>query len=406
MQQMLARTKMRVMEGSKAVAEIVKRCRPHVISAYPITPQTHIVEYLSQMVADGEIKRDGIPAQYVRVESEHSAASVCLGASATGARTYTATTSQGLLLMYEVLYNIAGMRLPVILTGVNRAISAPLNIWNDWQDTISARDAGWIQIYAEDVQEAVDLHLVAYRVGEDPDVLLPVMVCMDGFLLTHTYEPVEIPGQEEVDAFLPDFKPKYYLTVEAPVTMGAFCEPDKYMEARYMLWEALEGSREVLRRRMADFRTKFGRLQGDLVETYNIEGARTVLVSMGTLVSTLREVSERQAEKGNRVGVLKIRCHRPFPAQEIIQAISGAENVIVFEKAVSLGLGSILGNEIKSLFAGEPKSPKFSLIIAGLGGRDVPASSVEKVLKRAECQRLDLEFLDLKHELLGGEQNA
>ena len=202
-------------EGSIAVAKTVAISRPHVVAAYPITPQTHIIEHLSELVANGELK-----AEYVNVESEHSAASVVLGASATGARTYTATTSQGFLLMIEVLFNIAGMRLPVVMTCVNRAVSAPINIWNDQQDSMTARDSGWIQLYAEDNQEASDMHLQAFKIAENKDILLPVMVCMDGFVLTHSFDPVELISQEQADKFLPPFKPEYYLTPEESTLHG------------------------------------------------------------------------------------------------------------------------------------------------------------------------------------------
>ncbi len=272
------------MEGSKAVAETVNVCRPSVVAAYPITPQTHISEELSQMVANGELK-----AEYVTVESEFAAASVVLGASATGARSYTATSSQGLLLMTEVLFNISGMRLPVVLTCANRAVSSPINIWNDQQDSISVRDAGWIQLYAEDIQEASDLHLQAFRIAEHPEVLLPVMVCMDGFILTHAYEPVDLIEQKEADAFLPPYQPQYYLTPKNPLTFGAMLGPESYMEARCQLDRALRGSARIVEEVAQDFKKRFGRFQGALIDTYLIEDAEIVLVAMGSVISTIKE---------------------------------------------------------------------------------------------------------------------
>ena len=225
------------LEGSHAIAEVIKSCKPGVISAYPITPQTHIVEGLAQMVSDGQLK-----SQFVNVESEHSAASVVLGGSATGVRVYTATSSQGLFYMQEVVFNIAGMRLPVVMTCANRAISAPINIWNDQQDSISLRDAGWLQIYAENNQEAVDFHLIGYRLAEDKRVMLPVMVCMDGFILTHGMEAVDMPEQEKVDKFLPPYAPLYKLDPAQPISMGLLADPDYYMETRFAIQETMKES--------------------------------------------------------------------------------------------------------------------------------------------------------------------
>src|SRR5512137_623371 len=236
------------LEGSMIVAKAVKLCRPGVISAYPITPQTHIVEELAQMVADGHLD-----AQVVNVESEHSAASVVLGSEATGVRSYTATSSQGLLLMAEVIFNIAGMRLPIVLTDANRAISAPINIWNDQQDTISLRDAGWIQLYAEDNQEALDYHILAYRLAEDKSMMLPVMVCMDGFILTHGIEVVDMPTQEQVDKFLPPYQPLYKLDPANPITIGPLVDPDAYMETRYAVQKTQEDALKLIPKITAEF---------------------------------------------------------------------------------------------------------------------------------------------------------
>ena len=250
----------KMIEGSRAVAEAVALCRPDVISAYPITPQTHIVEELSQIVADGQLD-----AEYIRVESEHSAASACLGAVAAGSRAYSATTSQGMMLMIEVLYNIAGMRLPLVITGVNRALSAPLSIWNDHQDTMGIRDTGWLQLYAENNQEALDMPIQAYKIAEDDRVLLPVMVCMDGFILTHTYESVDMPEQEQVDAFLPKYDPLYRLDPEDPYTLGAYIGPELFHEARYVMQQDCLASKEVVKEVAREFKEAFGRWGGDAV---------------------------------------------------------------------------------------------------------------------------------------------
>ncbi len=384
-------------EGSKAVAETIRVCRPNVISAYPITPQTHIVEELSAMVANDLLK-----AEYVNVESEFSAASVVLGASATGARTYTATTSQGMLLMTEVLFNISGMRLPVILTCANRAISSPINIWNDQQDSISVRDAGWIQLYAEDIQEASDLHLQAFKIAEHPDVLLPVMVCMDGFILTHAYEPVDLISQEEADEFLPPYKPQYYLTPKNPLTYGAMLGPDAYMESRYQLDKALADSSRVIVDVANEFKNKIGRYQGTLIDPYKTEDAEIVLVAMGSIISTIKEAVDTLRNEGRKVGVLKIRSFRPFPKEEICNALKGAKDVLVMDRAFSPGHGGVLTTEIRAAFCGREAVPQIKGHIIGLGGRDINVDTILNVIKdRAGVGRED-KFVDLKEALIGG----
>ncbi|MBL7210603.1 MAG: pyruvate ferredoxin oxidoreductase, partial [Candidatus Omnitrophica bacterium] len=267
------------LEGSYAVAEVIKLCRPGVISAYPITPQTHIVEGLAQIVADGELN-----SQFVNVESEHSAASVVLGGSAAGVRVYTASSSQGLILMSEVIFNIAGMRLPVVLTCANRSLSAPINIWNDQQDSVSLRDAGWVQLYAENNQEVVDLHLIAYRLGEDKSVMLPVMVCMDGFILTHGMEVVDMPEQDKVDKFLPPYKPLYKLDPDEPLSMGLLADPGYYTETRFAIQETQKEVLKFLPKISEEFRNVFGRDYRDcLVEEYLTEDAERVIVAMGSV---------------------------------------------------------------------------------------------------------------------------
>jgi pyruvate ferredoxin oxidoreductase alpha subunit len=384
-----------VLEGSKAVSDVIGLCKPDVISAYPITPQTHIVENLSEMVADGKLK-----AEYIRVESEHSAASACLGASLTGARTYTATTSQGLLLMLEVLYNISALRLPVVLTCANRAISSPLNIWCDHQDAITLRDTGWIQLFAEDIQEAVDMHIQAYKIGEDKRVMLPVVISMDGFLLTHTFEPVEVPSEEDVDRFLPKYNPKYFLTTKNPMTFGSFAEPDKYMEARYILNEVLNQSKVVIAEVARDFKDAFGRFGGDLVEEYNTKDADIVLVGMGSIISTMKEVTDELRKRNNRIGVLKIRSFRPFPDKEIVSCLKDKKKVIVVEKAISLGFGSILASEIKSVLYNSGAAPRVDSFIAALGGRDISKETINKIIEKSMTEKVDLEFVDLNRDIL------
>jgi len=385
----------RILEGSHAVAEAVKLCRAQVVSAYPITPQTHIVEALAEMAANGELK-----GEFVRVESEFSAASVCLGAAAVGARAFSATTSQGLLLMAEVLYNIAGMRLPMVFTIANRAISAPLNIWNDHQDSMAVRDTGWIQLWAENCQEAFDLHIQAYRIAEDHRVYLPVLVNMDGFILTHTYEPVEIPTQEEVDAFLPPFEPLFKLDPKDPVTLGAYVGPELYHEVRWSLDDAVIGAKPVIVEVAENFRKAFGRFQGDLLEGYRLEGAETVFVAMGSLVGTLKDAVDEMRNRGVPAGVLKVRCYRPFPGDEIYAALKNAKNVIVLEKAISMGGGQILATEMRSSFYGRSPAPRVAGAVIGLGGRDISQESIEKVYERVVKGGEEFFWADLKEEVL------
>lgn len=386
-----------LLEGSRAVAEAVKLAKPGVISAYPITPQTHIVEELAQMVADGDLS-----SQFVNVESEHSAASVVLGASATGVRAYTATSSQGLLYMGEVIFNIAGLRLPLVLTCANRAVSAPINIWNDQQDSISLRDAGWIQLYAENNQEVVDLHLMGYRLSEDKSVMLPVMVCMDGFILTHGMETVDIPEQDKVDKFLPPYKALYKLDTAKPLTMGILADPDYYMEARYAIQETFKHVLNFIPKVSVEFNSVFGRDYNDcLVEEYYTKDAEKVIVAMGSVCGTIKEVVDELRKKGKKVGLLKIISYRPFPYARIYEALKHVSKVAVLDKAVSLGGYAPIAVEIKAAFCGKIKGPKvISSFVAGLGGRDITLDSIREIFRKLNQKEITLEFIDLKQELL------
>jgi len=366
-----------VMEGSMAVAEAVKLCRPQVISAYPITPQTHIVEDLSQMVADGELK-----SEFVNVESEFAAASVVLGASATGARAYTATTSQGLFLMYEVLWNMAGSRYPINLTCANRAVSAPINIWNDQQDSVSIRDAGWIQLYCEDAQETHDFQPIAFKVAENPKVRLPIMTMMDGYVLTHTYEPVEIMDQELVDSYLPPYKPVVRLDTAHPVTLGAFAQPNTYHEIRYMLNRALMGSKSVIASAFKEFNETFGRDYSPFMEEYRAEDADVLVLSLGSVCGTIKDAVDELRNEGQKVGLVKLTMHRPLPKAELRKALDRASVVAVVEKDISLGQEGIVATDVKSAFAGHD-GPAVLSYVAGLGGRDVPVRDVRRVFSEA-----------------------
>ncbi len=386
-----------IVEGSVAVAEAVGRCRPQVACAYPITPQTHIVEHLAKMVSEGRLK-----AGFVLAESEFGAASIVLGASAVGARAYTATSSQGLLLMSEVIFNIAGLRLPVVMTCANRAVSAPINIWNDQQDAVSLRDTGWIILFVEDNQEAVDTHIQAFMIAEE--LMIPVMVCMDGYVLTHTMEPVEMPSQEEVDDFLPPYSPSYYLDPDDPFTMGAMVGPDAYMESRFHLHMDMMEARSTISRVALGFQQKFGRYHGDLVDGYLLDDAEIVLVSMGSLLGTMREAAERLRKDGLKVGILKVRCFRPFPKERVHAALRPGQVVGVVEKDISLGLEGTLCSEIRSAFCGED-SPDISSFIVGLGGRDV---TVEDIISIAWDLRSNpacrVEFRGLREDLMKGDE--
>lgn len=384
------------LEGSHAVAEIIKRCKPGVISAYPITPQTHIVEDLAQMVADKESD-----AQFVNVESEHSAASVVLGAEATGVRSYTATSSQGLLLMAEVVFNIAGMRLPLVMTCANRAISAPINIWNDQQDVMTVRDAGWVLLFAENNQEAVDLHLKAYRIAENERIMLPVMVNMDGFILTHGMETVDMPAQEDVDKFLPPYKTDYKLDVDNPLTMGFLGDPEYYLEMRYMVQQAQQEALGVITETAKAFEKQFNRGGDALVEEYRMQDADQVFVAMGSVCGTIRDAIDELRDQGKKAGLLKIIAYRPFPSAAILSALSKAKQVAVIDKSISLGNSGPLYTDLKAVVASlRDKAPVVSGFVLGLGGRDIKKKSIFDVYEKMLGKQVECEFIGLKQELL------
>jgi len=381
-------------EGSHAVADVVALCRPNVISAYPITPQTHIVEGLASIVGEGRLD-----AEFVNVESEFSAASVVLGASAAGARAYTATTSQGLLLMSEVIYCIAGMRLPIVLTCANRAISAPLSIWNDQQDSMAVRDAGWIQLHAEDNQEASDLHMQAFKIAEQ--TFLPVMVCMDGFILTHAFEPVDVPEQREVDDFLPPFKPKHIVDPRYPRGIGLFADPRFYMETRYILHRALEKSEETIKQVSSEFARTFGRESGGFIKTYKLEEAEVAIVSMGSVVGTIKDLIDELEGEGKKVGLLQICSYRPFPRDEVYRALKDKMNIVVLEKCISLGRGGILASDVRWSFPrAEKKDRNISSFVAGLGGRNIAQDDLRYMVEKVGKEPVEFEFLGLKKELI------
>lgn len=378
------------LEGSHSVAEAVKLAKPGVISAYPITPQTHIVERLAEFVASGELK-----AEFINVESEHSAASIVLGAVATGVRAFSATSSQGLLYMSEVLFNIAGMRLPVIMVCANRAVSAPINIWNDQQDAISQRDTGWIQLYAEDNQEALDFVLQAYKLGENPLVMLPVLVNMDGFILTHGMEIVDIPEQDLVDKFLPPYNPPYKLDVDNPVSMGLLADPSIYLETRYALHKTLEETLDIIPKIGNEFSSIFKRNGIRLIEEYNLENANIAIVAMGSVCGTIKEFIDEN--KNLKIGLLRLITYRPFPKEAIFNSLKNVKTIAVLDKSISLGNEGCLYTEIKSLFGSDKKVNGF---VAGLGGRDITKNTIKKLIDVSKEKEVRCEFLDLKEDLL------
>ncbi len=365
----------KVVRGFYAIAEAVRLSRPNVIAAYPITPQTEIVENLAEMYANGELG----DVEYVTAESEFGAASMVLGASAAGARAFTATSSQGLLLMSEVLYNAAGMRLPIVLVIANRSVSAPLSIWNDIQDSISIRDAGIIQLYVESNQEAHDMIPLAFKVAENKDVLLPFMVCVDGFKLTHAYEPVDLLDQETVDRFLPPYEPVVKLDVNNPVAMGCYAPPPYYMEFRIAMEYAMERATKVMLQEFKKWYKLTERDWGGHVVAENCDDAEVVVVAMGSIVALVREVVKRLRHDGKKVGLLKIRTYRPFPSKEIRKALKNADKVIVIERALSIGAEPPVTADVKSALFG--LNVEVYPVVMGLGGRDIPRELVEKVIE-------------------------
>ncbi|HYA00187.1 MAG TPA: transketolase C-terminal domain-containing protein [Candidatus Binatia bacterium] len=390
-------------EGSRATAEAVARCRPQVVCAYPISPQTHIVEELSQLVKLAELSG----CEYINVESEFAAMSVAIGASVAGARAYTATSSQGFLFMVEAVYNAAGLGLPIVMTMANRALGAPINIWNDQSDSISQRDSGWIQMYAENNQVVADLHIQAFKIAEA--LSLPVMVCMDGFILTHAVEQVDIPDQEAVDAFLPPFVPRQVLDPEHPVTIGAMVGPEAFMEVRYLGHLRQLEALQVIPQVAAEFAEKFGRDSGGLVQAYRLEDAETVIVALGSVLGTIKDAVDDARDRGVKIGVLGITTFRPFPAAAICEGLRGARRVVVIEKALAPGVGGIVSDEIRVALAASPLfqaqgAPPVWPVIAGLGGRPVTKAALRRLFDEAINGRLrSLTFLDLNSRLIEAE---
>jgi pyruvate ferredoxin oxidoreductase alpha subunit len=375
-------------EGSRAVAEAVALCRPEVVCAYPISPQTHIVEALGELVKSGALA----PCEFINVESEFAAMSVAIGASAAGARAYTATASQGLLYMAEALFNASGLGLPIVMTVANRAIGAPINIWNDHSDAMSQRDSGWIQLFAEDNQEALDLHIQGFRLAEE--LSLPVMVCMDGFILTHAVERVRMPTQEQVDAYLPKFEPRQVLDPAEPVSIGSMVGPEAFMEVRYLAHAKQMQALELIPSWASEFNRAFGREAGGLVRTYHTADAETIVVALGSVLGTIKDTCDELREMGLRIGVVGISCFRPWPTAAVRSALQRAHHVVVLEKSLAVGIGGVVWNNVRTSLSGRP-TPVHT-VIAGLGGRPITKQSLARVIVDADEGRLDpVTFLDL-----------
>ncbi len=367
-----------IMQGSIAVAETVGALEPGVIGVYPITPQTHIVEHLARLVANGNIN-----SKYINADSEFSAASILYGASAAGVRSYSASSSQGLLLMTEVIFNMAGTRLPAVFSAVNRSLSPPINIQVDHQDTMTLRDSGLIQLYVENIQEAVDTHIQIFRIAEDLDVLLPAMVCMDGWIISHAYEPVTLWQEEAIRDFTGVFFPPYEVNPQKPLTYGALTDDDKITEFKYMVDAALGRAEEKIIQVAGDFKKAFGSYHGDVVETYYTEGAETIILAMGSIAGTIKVAIDQLRAENKKVGLLKIRSFRPFPASRIREVLSGAKTAVVIDRSFSASSGGILGSEVKAALY-QQNGPFIINYIAGIGGRELYPHNIKEIITESE----------------------
>lgn len=385
-------------EGSHAMAEAIALCRPEVICAYPITPQTHIVEGLGDLVKTGELQ----DCEFINVESEFAALSVAIGASAAGARAYTATASQGLLFMAEAVYNASGLGLPIVMTLGNRAIGAPINIWNDHSDAMSMRDAGWIQLFAETNQEAVDLHILAFRLAEE--LSMPVMVCVDGFILTHAVERVDIPEQAQVDAYLPPYDPVQVLDPEQPASIGAMVGPEAFTEVRFLAHYKQRQALRLIPEFSADFAKIFAREAGGLLRPYRVEDAETIVVAMGSVCGTIKDVVDEMRLEGVRIGIVCLVAYRPFPVDALRDLLASAKDVVVVEKCIAVGVGGPLADNIDAALRNLDKPPRLHSAIAGLGGRPITRASLARLFRMAvEAPWEGAHFLDLNERVVGHE---
>jgi len=368
----------KVVSGSQAAAEAVKLIKPGVIAAYPITPQTGIVEQLAKWVADGELS-----SEFIRVESEHSAMAACIGAQATGVRSYTATSSQGLALMSELLWIASGMRLPIVMTVVNRSLSAPLSIWNDQADSLAFRDSGWIQLYCESGQEIFDTHLQAYRIAES--VRLPVMVCMDGYILSHTYEPVEL--LEDLKGFLPEYKPDICLNPARPLTLGCLATPEYYQQFKLQQERAMEEAKHIIKEVNRAFYSEFGRIYGNgMLETAGLEEAEYGLITLGSVSGTVKAFLDEL-----KIGLIRLKAFRPFPKEDLRKKVEGLKAVGVLEKACSFGSGGPVWHEVRSCLAGSDIA--VSGWISGLGGKDIGLEELKLIAEGIKQEKDGIEWV-------------
>jgi pyruvate ferredoxin oxidoreductase alpha subunit len=366
-------------EVSLAIAEAVKLAEAEVVAAYPITPQTHIVEHLSDLVANGELS-----AEYVPVESEQSALSACLGSSAAGARTFTATSSQGLMLMAEMVFIAPVLRLPIVMAVANRAISAPINIWNDHSDIMSIRDCGWIQFFAENGQEATDMTIISFRLAEDKNVMLPVILNLDGFTLSHFIEPILFPPQDKVRKYLPPYQTAHKLDITKPISMGLLGAPEVFTEIKKATDNALVASKKYVSKAFDEFGKIFGR-QYKLVETYKTDDAETIIVTMGSISETATVAVDEMREAGEKVGLVHLRLWRPFPVDELRAAVRGAKHLAVVDRHFTPGFPEgPVATEIRALMYHEADRPKMSNFILGLGGRDVPRNHFKYIVEQVK----------------------
>lgn len=386
-------------EGSKAVAETISACTPQVICAYPISPQTHIVEALDEYVREGALTG----CEFINVESEFSAMSVAIGSSAAGSRVYTATASQGLLFMVEPVYNASGLGLPIVMTVANRAIGSPINIWNDQSDAMSQRDSGWIQLYAQDNQSAADLHILAFRLAEE--LSLPVMVCMDGFILTHAMEEIDVASREDVAKFLPPFVPRQSLDVNDPVSIGAMVGPEAFTEVKYLGHFKQIKALEVIPELSKEFMKIFGRSAGGehdfngLLAEYLIDDAEIILVALGSILGTIKDVVDQEREKGIKVGVMGITSFRPFPSDEVRKRLKHGQKIVVVERAFAPGIGGIVSSNIRTALSGIEIDIR--TVVAGLGGRPVTTNTIKDIIEKALYGALpEFSFSDLNVELV------
>jgi pyruvate ferredoxin oxidoreductase alpha subunit len=385
-------------EGSHGMAEGIALCRPEVICAYPITPQTHIVEGLGEMVRTGALEN----CEFINVESEFAALSVAIGASAAGARAYTATASQGLLFMAEAVYNASGLGLPIVMTLGNRAIGAPINIWNDHSDAMSMQDAGWMQLFAETNQEAVDLHIQAFRLAEE--LSMPAMVCVDGFILTHAVERIDIPEQAEVDAFLPPYDPVQVLDPRSPTSIGAMVGPEAFTEVRFFQHYKQNLALRLLPEFAAEFKERFGRESGGLLRTYRAEDAELLVIAMGSVNGTIKDTIDEMRADGIRIGLVTLVSFRPFPTEVLRAVLAGAKDVVVVEKSFAIGMGGQLATNVDLALRNMAEAPRVHSVVAGLGGRAITRTSLHRVFRQAIAAPWEgPHFLDLNEAVVGKE---